>query len=235
MRTADSQVSNETSLDALKWLALALMAISHLLLVWSGISREIGVWVGRPVLPLLALIIALRLNRERASGYIVRLLGWGLIAQPVYQALLVNVIDRLNIMFTLAAGVAIWMAADRRQWAALIVGIVGLLYFQDRMDFGGLVPVAIALAVPLARRTPIASLLLLGLAASLSPLSTNGNDWKEVALSFVGGLSAIAAYWFILRVNIRVQRQPGWFFYAFYPAHLLLIHMIFGPYTSLTR
>ena len=118
------------TLEALKWLALALMVLDHVdKWIWDG--RLPGAFeAGRVVAPTFAFILAYNLARPGAVEGIsvrrvaLRLALSGLLATPAYMALTKSWWP-LNIMFTLLASVAIvhGLTRGRALWLAF-AGIV---------------------------------------------------------------------------------------------------------------
>jgi TraX protein len=65
-------------------------------------------WLSRLVFPLFALIVAQNLEHHRTDSrnYILRLMLYGLLAQPFYFACFH--VTQLNVMFSLASSIAVW-------------------------------------------------------------------------------------------------------------------------------
>jgi hypothetical protein len=214
----------------MKYVAVLLMVASHTLFAWGGVLREIGFWIGQPALPLFELVIALRLNKTSASRYLIKLIACGLISQPLYLNLLANAVERLNVMFSLAAAIGLWWMVDRRYWLAFIVGIGALIYTQSSMEFGGIVPISLALAVPLAKRKPIIFLLLISIVNSTASQVNSGFDAALFLKLYLGSSFVLLFYWLVARTQGEAYRVPWYVFYACYPMHFCLIYLIFGPY-----
>lgn len=233
MQTNRSAPNPSDQLDAAKWLALVLMTASHAMLAFNSL-REIGYWLGRPALPLFAGIIAIRLSdggTDRSQRYLLRLLAWGLLTQPVYQQLLVNFADRLNIMFALAAGVGIWAAVERRLWLGLVAAAAGLSCARANMEYGGIFPFALAVSVPIAKRFPLAAVALVTSATALTDFPDPANSRMLVLLA-VTKLPVIAVFQLAMTGRIPVPRLPGWLFYTFYPVQFAVVLWLWGPYLT---
>ena len=95
---------------ALKLLALTLMVADHVHLVFFHRQLVWLYWLSRLVFPIFALIVAQNLEYHRANPkrYILRLIAYGIIAQPFYLACFH--VAQLNVMFTLASSIAVCKA-----------------------------------------------------------------------------------------------------------------------------
>jgi hypothetical protein len=92
----------------LKLLALGLMIADHIHYVFFNHKLEWLYWLSRLVFPIFALIVAQNLEHHRADPrrYILRLMVYGIIAQPFYFVCFH--VAQLNVMFTLASSIAVW-------------------------------------------------------------------------------------------------------------------------------
>ena len=92
----------------LKRLALGLMIADHVHLVFFNRNLEWLYWLSRLVFPLFTLIVAQNLEHHRTdpTRYILRLMVYGIIAQPFYFVCFH--VAQLNVMFTLASSIAVW-------------------------------------------------------------------------------------------------------------------------------
>jgi TraX protein len=99
---------NPQAQQFLKLLALGLMIADHVHVVFFHRNLEWLYWLSRLVFPLFALIIAQNLEHHQTypRRYILRLMVYGIIAQPFYFACFH--VTQLNVMFTLASGIAVW-------------------------------------------------------------------------------------------------------------------------------
>jgi TraX protein len=92
----------------LKLLALGLMIADHVHYVFFNRNLEWLYWLSRLVFPIFALIAAQNLEHHRTDPrrYILRLMVYGIFAQPFYFACFH--VAQLNVMFTLASSIAVW-------------------------------------------------------------------------------------------------------------------------------
>jgi hypothetical protein len=225
-----SAAATNDGLDAAKIAAMMLMAANHLLLAFPAPWPQWGYLLGRPCIPIFAYILAVRLAEgplERNKRVLMRLLLWGIVAQPFYYALVGAFTLRLNILFTLAAGAGlVWLLRKRLQ-VPLFVGAVILLLGNLWLDGGALTPLGIVLAYAFYERSSGAALAVVTFAAAANIALAGGS---------VAALAVLGAPLLIFlspRCAGFVPRVPGWVFYVFYPAHLAAIWMIFGPYRGL--
>jgi hypothetical protein len=214
-------------LEPAKWLALAAMTVDHagkIALPQLGPETHL---VGRVALPLLAWIVAVRLALEPAlaARYLRRLAPWALVSQPVW-VLAGRAPLEGNILFTLALGVmacaGLHAARARRGWhaagwllpAALLApfveyGLPGVLLAPALLVVGGADPL----------RGPLA-LGPLGVLANLVP------EPPHLEPADAAALVSTPAAWLSTAWPLRLPRLPTHLFYAYYPAHLLALHLL---------
>lgn len=221
---------DEARNEAAKYVALVLMVANHLLLAFPDPWRTAGHLLGRPCVALFAFILASRLAEggpDRARRAFVWLAIWGAVAQPVYYALTGMLVIRADVLFTLALGVgAVWLI-EKRWWIAL-GGVAMFAAFADRwLDGGALTAAAMAGAFILWRRgqTTLAIWTATGLMAVQNLWASPHEPWAAAAVFAAPLILLLSPY--LSRV---APRAPRWAFYAFYPAHLLVIFLVFGPY-----
>lgn len=214
-------------LEAAKLAAILLMVADHTLYAVPEPWRSTGYLLGRPCIPIFVFIIVTRLAQggpERSARMLARLLLWGIVAQPIYYGLSDAFTIKLNVLLTLAIGVALThcISTTRYVWAALIVAPLPFVY--DYLD-GAATPVAMAAGCLLFRRSPTAALALVVVAATIENLLSPPLDWAGAAAT----LAAVPIVLLSPILAARTPRLPGIVFYAFYPAHLLAILLLLGP------
>jgi hypothetical protein len=217
-------------LEPVKWIAIILMSVDHVLIAFPDPWAHAGYLAGRPCVALFSWILVSRLatGGPALSGRLVRrLLLWGLIAQPIYWMLTRNLAFRLDVLFTLAGGAAlVWLLERRRYGLAAGVGLLCVCAWPW-LDGGGLAPIAMAAAWLLLAR----GRLWVGLAVITATSAAHNawvmpGYWPAVAAVLVSPLLVVG----IMALAPRVPRLPRWMFYAYYPVHLALILLILGPY-----
>ncbi|MDM0049765.1 TraX family protein [Variovorax sp. J22R115] len=204
------------TLEALKWVALACMALDHVNKYLWGQRFGVAFELGRLAMPLFGFVLMYNLARPGAcrdglhARVARRLLVAGALAAPASVALIGG--WPLNILFTLLAATCIvWLiergGAVRRAWAVLVFVAAGAVV---EFWWFGLLSCLGAWAFC---RKP-SGLRLAAWTAALSTL------WI-VNRSFAA-LACLPLVWTACRVEIPVPRHR-WAFYAFYPAHLSAI------------
>ncbi|MGY4660625.1 hypothetical protein ACVWZ9_001419 [Pseudomonas chlororaphis] len=227
------------ALDLLKWLALLCMVLDHLRYV--GWSLDLLYVPGRLAFPWFCLALAANVaragavDREGAGQW--RYLGWlllfSLLSEVPYRLYIPDP-DTLNVLPTLALGLLVARAWQRRGGLALWLGIgatlLGGLFDRYLMFglFGVLLPLAMLLVL---QRRGYWALLpgLLCLAAnqwqSLLPAARLGNQVAAWAL-----LACVLAPWLGLAILRRMRGfspppMRRWA-YLLYPGHFLLLLML---------
>jgi len=220
---------DDDGLDAAKIVAIVLMLADHVMLALPDPWPAWGYLIGRPCVPIFAFTIAVRLSDggpDRSARMLARLLFWGVATQPIYHALIGALSPRLNVLFTLAVGVALIHLVRTRRYIWAILLAAPLPFVSDLIDSGAIPSVAMlatALMLPRSQHAALA-VMVLAAAANLS-FGPGTNAWA--------GLATLAAAPLILlssRLAGKVPRFPGMLFYLFYPLHLLVIWLTFGPY-----
>ncbi len=207
------------TLEALKWIALAAMLGDH---VDKALFADALPWLseaGRIAFPLFALVFGCNLARpdaQRRQAYrraLVRLLGFGVLAFP-FSVLAFQRWDLLpvNILFTLAIGLALVWCIRRNDVVGALIGSVLFLVGGLLVEFHwpGLLLV-VACWAAFARPGVIAWASVL--AALLLVCVVNANAYALLALPLA---------WLVSRVRIDLPRQR-WVFYVFYPGHLAVL------------
>lgn len=213
-----------------------------LMLATSNIMRM----VGRLAFPIFAYCVAVGVLKTRnVWKYAMRLLIMGILVHPLYQEAMGHVtlgafdwaanfwrVDRiytyyytnnLNIFFTLTLGVLILGAVRERKYALLPLFVALVWHLRNGLDYGykGVTLIVLFYAFidrPLASALSLVSYMLWWPSPSLIDRFT---------LRASTQIYAIAALPLIyLPIKKRRVILPKWFFYGFYPAHLLLILLL---------
>ena len=206
---------HDGGVELLKWFAAALMVVDHVNKFLLGAEYELAFIAGRVVMPIFALVFAYNLARRGSIPRVgSRLFIFGLLSCiPLFLIQPINNWLPLNILFTFLIGVLILQSieAGGRWWPVafclFIVGGALVEYWWPGLAIfvGGYY---------LFRKKSVlaGSLVIIGL-FYLSMI--NGSHWAFLSL-----LIFAAAL-----VPMEIQRRK-WFFYVFYPAHLLIIYFI---------
>jgi hypothetical protein len=133
---------------------------------------------------------------------------------------------RLNILFTLAIGAGLIHLLARRNYLAAVLAAVPLMIVDRYLDGGAWTPIAAALAYACCQRSPAAALAVITIAALIGNFAVQLPGWEPVMMVLAAPLIVLGGS----RVGGAGLRLPGMAFYAFYPLHLLVIWLAFGPY-----
>ena len=215
-------------LEGGKWLAILLMATSHLGMAIGGELTWPAFWIGRVCAPIFCFIIIARLAEkpaERSLRYLVRLSAWSVPAQLPFSLWTAPFGFHFNVLVTLALGTGvIWVwVRGYRVIAALLAA--ALLIPAGWFDLGLIAPAAMLIGYALLPRSPSLSALAISACYATALLYARPHDLLAPALC----LLTPAAIALCAPLSSRLVRLPGWAFYAFYPVHIGLIYLIFGP------
>jgi hypothetical protein len=208
----------------IKLAAIAAMFVDHagLLLFPEVVFFRV---IGRISFPLFAYQIGVSYEHTRDfKKYLLKLLLCAVIFQVFYFA--AQWVDAsvdpgyLNIFFTLSLGLCLIWLADRRYYL-LAAGALALPLLASgaglTVDYG-VYGAAMILFLRLLRDKPFWTVFYLGVSTFLYCFSVSGG-------SFLQMYCLLAAVFLFKPLSLR-RNIPGWFFYGFYPSHLLLLYGI---------
>lgn len=215
---------------------------------WSFLMPEINVLraVGRLAMPLFAYCAAVGSLKTRSSArYILRLLLMGILVQPLYQEAMghvtigafdwlhnfwrVDLIFRhyycanLNIFFTLTLGTLLAGLYRHRHYLFMVLAAILVWTLRSHLDYGYRGVVLIALFYlfidkPLASFFAVfAYMLNWAMPYLFASFKTTSNSQLYAILSL------ILIYLPIKKRRVKLEK---WFYYGFYPAHLILIYLL---------
>ena len=225
-------VLRQGTTELAKWLALLLMVVDHVNKFLFDEKLPGAFELGRLAMPLFAFVLAYNLARPdaRANGAfgrtVKRLCIVGVASTPVFVSLVGW--WPLNIMFTLALSAAvIWLieaGARRGKLAAAVLFVTGgafvefwwpavalcvaAWWFCKRPSWGRAIALLIACA-SLSAINGLSNVVVNGVPV----LAIHPNHWALASLPVMAALT---------RVDVRIPRVR-YFFYAFYPAHLIVL------------
>lgn len=183
--------------------------------------------IGRLAMPIIAFLVVEGYHKTSDLGrYMLRLLVFALIAQPVYRLAFPH---GLNVLFDLAAGLAVIWAADRigSPWLqALLLAGVSALAFVLVLDWWHLAIVMIFVFHRTRGRlglTAVAmcALLLANFLVFAWVSEATGNRGYAVINAI--NLCCVLALPLVARYSGRRGPDLRYVFYSFYPAHLLAL------------
>ena len=223
----------------LKIIAIVAMTLDHIAYVYAGPLGSVGLWMrilGRSTFPIMAFLLTEGLwytrNRYR---YCIRLLLAAMLSTVPFYLIFGSV---YNVMFTLAAGlllliIQIEVQERYRQWpkllwqiffACIAVGVGGLM---NGFDWGLPGILAIFMVGQIKDRSKsLQAMVCTGTLLVVSVLRhlINGGHLTVTYVLFMSGLP-LASYWISL-YNGKRGRNMKYFFYAYYPLHLLLLYAV---------
>jgi hypothetical protein len=209
---------SDGSLELLKWLALIFMVGDHVNKYLLDSSSLLLFNCGRLAMPLFALVIAYNLARPGVAnhGYSIalRLAAFGLLASIPYILLGVPYLGflPLNILFTFSLSVLIIRLFEYSNWLGVCGGIILFIVGGAFVEFWWPALLIVMFAYCYFVGGRIIHLYLLILATtSLAIINQNFIALIALPLFFLGSVAAF-----------NFPRQK-WFFYWFYPIHLMLI------------
>ena len=228
-----TQPKLKTNLDTnfLKLIAIISMTVDHVGSVFFPQYPAFR-WVGRMAFPLFCYCMTVGMLYTRdIRKYALRLGAFALISQPFWilafnaDDILGNLLN-LNIFFTLLVSLLAAWGFQARKWWLFIAGVVLLNAVNFDYAMTGLI---LMLIFYLCRNKPLLGAVLYTL--SYLPALWGGSPEDPLALQ-LGGL-AIGFEIFallalpLIEIHTHVEPKiPKWFFYLYYPAHLLVIYLL---------
>jgi hypothetical protein len=209
------------TLEALKWLAIALMTLDHVNKYVFHEASAVAFDFGRIAMPLFAFILAYNFSRpgalERGSYQrsIRRLAIFGAIAVPVCMALggLLFGFWPLNILFMLLTASAVMLLIERgNKSMAFLVFITGGFMVEFWWPAVGF---TLACWYYCKRPSWVSLSLAIFCCAALAPI--NNNFWAMAALPIIFASA---------KLELNLPRSKWFVFYAYYPTHLSIIWLI---------
>ncbi len=201
----------------LRIIAFTTMAIDHIGLIFFPQFIIFRI-IGRIAMPLFAFSIAEGYVRTRnVDKYGQRILLLALISQPIFFLLFDN--NTLNICFTLFVGLAsIYIYDKAKNWTLKILGILFLLIFSTffNLEYGAY-GVLMILLFYIFRNN-----IYLLIAQSLLIFTFVLTDFTQV-INIFAILAIFLAHYF-KKHDFRLNRYLQ---YWFYPAHLLVIYIVY--------
>ncbi|MGL6197713.1 MAG: TraX family protein [Lachnospiraceae bacterium] len=205
----------------IKVLAIVLMVIDHVGAILLPQYRILRI-IGRLSFPLFAFLLVVGFHYTRdVWRYFLRLLIFGLLSEVIYDLAFRGTwleFSQQNIFFTLALGVLMLIVFEKSfGWLAMIMGAVICMLAADLIccDYrsGGLI---LILFIHLTFGQPAWS-------RALSVIAGNAVvAFPTFGIQVYGGLAAIP----VALYNGKEGPKMKYFFYLFYPLHLLILYLI---------
>ena len=224
--------------SALKWFAVLIMLVDHIgacllevfVLNYYGVSPLAGridnlyFWlsldsvlrgIGRAAFPIFCfLLVEGAVHTRSPRKYLLRLASFALISEIPFDLELHNqpfYWGTQNVFFTLLAGLLVIQAFQRspgQEWRGMLaLAVLGAAAELCGTDYGAIGVAVIAVMYLLRERFWAASVLSLILLVLLARIE----------------ICCIPAFLILALYNGKRGRQPKYFFYVFYPVHLLIL------------
>ena len=224
--------------SALKWFAVLIMLVDHIgacllevfVLNYYGVSPLAGridnlyFWlsldsvlrgIGRAAFPIFCfLLVEGAVHTRSPRKYLLRLASFALISEIPFDLALHNqpfYWGTQNVFFTLLAGLLVIQAFQRspgQEWRGMLaLAVLGAAAELCGTDYGAIGVAVIAVMYLLRERFWAASVLSLILLVLLARIE----------------IFSIPAFLILALCNGKRGRQPKYFFYVFYPVHLLIL------------
>ena len=229
--------------NTIKLIAIAAMTIDHIafMFVAPGSALYFAMrLIGRLTAPIMSFMLAegFRYTRSRPK-YLLRLSAFALISQPFYFRMLfdrapvslLEYITHWNVMFTLAVALLSLMLLESKLPQIPRLILMGVcISFALFGDWSYLIPAWTIIFFCYYKRDNRKMIVLYSLASVMlqTLLYLNGFDSFSFFSFQYGTLLALApiSIYNGERGNVRHNNLNGWFFYVFYPAHLVVLLVI---------
>lgn len=197
--------------DILKVIGLVSMTFDHIgMLLFPHIF-----WfrvVGRIAFPIFAYHVAIGVkNTESIAKYAFRVLIFACLTQPIYK---LAVGSGLNIMFDLFIGIVVLGLIRQKQKGYLVLACaVALAWSMCKQGYGWYGTVCIIAFYYMEEDVKLVSVVFIAISIVSVFYSPN----------YVQGFAVLALPFILFKTNVMVK-VPKYFFYGYYPVHLLAIH-----------
>lgn len=219
------QKLKSNQIEFLKWIAIISMVIDHTGKVFFN-NIFIMDSIGRLAFPIFAFLLAhnyIYYSKNKVK-YILRLFIFAVISQPIYYP--VFHFHAGNILFTLSLGLAYIYGYEQIKeklnnkslyisLTLLTMIVFFLSFFVDYACFG----IFFIFFTYLFIKGP-----------SIKDLTLSGIFLYIANIGYpIRSIFGILSYFIIkesYKINLKIKRTPKWFFYLFYPGHLLILYIL---------
>ena len=243
---AQREVKLNKDTNLLKLIAITTMLIDHLgARVFPGV--EVMRVIGRLAFPIFAYCIAVGCVYTRNIGkYALRMIIMAVLVQPLYTLAMrdYKTIDFLfqnykfgygiftyfyfeagnvNIFFTLTMGILMIWSIKEKNVIAVVTVALSIYLIQTRLDYGW-EGIAMMLLFYIFIEVPVAAIASVGVLMIYMGSPSFFMRWNfQYYTPQIYALAALPLICWRMNTGIKV---PKYVFYAFYPAHMLLIYLI---------
>jgi len=199
--------------DVLKVIGVVSMTFDHIGMLLFPHFFWLRV-VGRIAFPLFAYQIAVGVRHTKSiAKYAVRVFIFACLTQPIYT---IAVGSGLNVMFDLFFGIVVLgLLRQNKKKYSVFAGAVAVGWAMWNKGYGGYGLACMVAFYYMEEDVKLASVFFIAIsivAAFFSP-------------QYVQGFAVLALPFILLKTNLRVK-VPKYFFYGYYPLHLLIIHFV---------
>ncbi|MGD0804242.1 MAG: TraX family protein [Candidatus Bathyarchaeia archaeon] len=215
--------NHDSGRDLLKWLALATMTIDHIGLVLYPQFLILRI-IGRLAFPIFSYLLVLGMESTHdPRRYFYRMLGFAFLSQiPFAIANEIPIWQHLNIFFTLSLGIILIYSLEKNNILFIIPFVASIII---PVDYGiyGLATILFLHEMRSFKWTGVAFLVSMNLLlipfASYQPLALLA---LPIILLHINGKLNFT----LLKKETKYPKITRYFFYAYYPIHLLVLSLI---------
>lgn len=225
------------SVFVIKCIAVIFMVVDHLKYAFPALNNNFTLYFGRISFPLFAFgIVQGYKHTKDLKKYVKRLFIFGLVSQIPFSLFTslptLNVIS-LNIYFTFILGIFSIIAYDKTENKikgliyAILIGVLGEITLVDYGFFGVMLVFSLYIFNESKSKTFILSSLVISI-KYLYRIYLSGGQYLDYHV--MNWLCTLIPMFIILLYNGKKGKSFKWFFYIFYPLHLLVFYL-FSPLT----
>lgn len=226
--TQEYEMQTNLDTNSLKVIAVIAMVIDHVGKVFFPDVQILQV-IGRIAFPIFIYCIVVGVTHTRNfKKYLTRLGIFAIVSQIPWIIAFNPTIDGIkenwmimNIFFTLFFSAVFVYGMKEKSWGYIIAAMMAFSFFP--LDYG-FDTVFLLSSIYLLRNNKVVACVLTSVILAL-PLFTGG-DLNVFGLSLgLQGFAILAIPFIYMRTNMNIKINK-YFFYSFYPAHLLMIFLI---------
>ena len=224
--------------NCLKYIAVAAMLCDHIALAFIGMDRHLGVAmrvIGRLTAPIMCYFLVEGFMHTRSKkNYAARLFIFALISQIPFSYFVTGRLfsTKLNMIFTLFFCFMMLLCLEKieNRWLRIICGF-GVYCLCSYCDWGMVAPLWVMVFAAFREDKKKLSIFYALVCAfwvirSTSLAVDGGGMWYE-GLWQAGSLGFIPLLHFYNGQGGKTSKFSKWFFYWIYPAHILILAVIF--------
>jgi hypothetical protein len=236
----------------LKIIAIVAMTSDHIGMVFGGQQglgdamplavKTLLYLPGGLTFPIMAYLIVEGYRKtSNVQRYMKRLLLFAIVTQPIYMWALA--VPAINVLGTLLLGLVTLYLYDRIDSKPLFyIALVGISFATTIFDWGLFgVPLLFAMYAVKDEKKRVILPIVIMVALNIGTLLFNGVVGLLMGIDGISGISlpsiaffvgSLCAIVLLLRYNGQRGRNMKYFFYVYYPAHLLILGILRGVVTG---